>query len=94
MDGPTKEDFERTIKIQAHRVEILEYEANILRAQLKIVRDILVEALVGKLPVSDRKLSLLAKLAAATKAMSEELDWDYKELLKEAEAVLWEEEDK
>jgi hypothetical protein len=50
MSEPTKEDFERTIRTQARRIEMLEYEANILRAQKDALHRILVEALQGRRP--------------------------------------------
>lgn len=49
MNGElTKEDYEKTIRTQARRIEMLEYETNILRAQSMLLRDIIVEALIGK----------------------------------------------
>lgn len=45
MTGLTSEDYERTIKNGQRRIEILEYEANILRAQKEALHAVLVEAL-------------------------------------------------
>jgi hypothetical protein len=47
-DDLTKEDYEKTFRSQSRRIEMLEYETNILRAQNVLLRDIIVEALSGR----------------------------------------------
>ena len=49
-DAATIEDYERTVKSMRRRIEMLEYEANILRAQKEALHRVLVEALQGKRP--------------------------------------------
>ena len=50
MSEVTSEDYEQTIRNLNRQIEILTYEANILRAQKEALHRVLVEALQGKRP--------------------------------------------
>ena len=49
-DEVTAEDLARLLKHQSHQIEMLKYEAAILRAQKEALHRVLVEALQGKRP--------------------------------------------
>jgi hypothetical protein len=49
-DEVTAEDLARLLKHQSHQIEMLKYEAAILRAQKEALHRVLVEALQGKKP--------------------------------------------
>jgi hypothetical protein len=96
----TSEDYEKTIRNNQRRIEMLEYEAAILRAQKVALHEVLVEALAGRSVGEEGDLKdqllleinrgndlrkVLTEMTSAIKAMAEELDWDYEALLTRAE---------
>jgi hypothetical protein len=60
-DAATIEDYERTVKSLHRRIEMLEYEANILRAQKEALHRVLVEALQDRRPPSGSPLGWRAE---------------------------------